>query len=485
MTTKSPPDTLVDTPEAWLESLGLSQPLHVTLPTPGCPNELAKVEKIAKALGTPLLPWQRFFIRVATEKNPNGTYKYRSVVLTVPRQSGKTTVVRALYVARAFAQPNRKACIFAQTGKDAKERLFEVGAQLKISILSKYITIRKAADSPNISFTNGSLIRSFPPTEESTHGYNFSDAFLDEIFAFDDETGSKLMGAIVPAMQTHRDRQLVLVSTKGTPHSTFLNGWIDKGREAVASESTDVAFFEWALQDGLDAFDPDNWDFHPGLQGGLISKDDISDALVQIKSKSEFTRGFMNRQTETLESVLDLKKWNSLKGVLSVPNRSEVAVAYEANLNGSKGAIVAAWKVGKTCHVKVLATNSGTTWIQPALEQLAALGPLTIGADKYAQNLVIADSIHSDNEDIKLKLLTPEGAKTGAVAFKGRIEHGTILHDGHLALQRAVATAQTRSMGEGWVFSHSSDPELLAAVVACRLLDETKPESAPEIYFGD
>jgi hypothetical protein len=285
-------------------------------------------------------------------------------------------------------------------------------------------------------------------------------------------------------MQTHKDRQIILVSTKGTPNSTFLNGWLSKGRDAVSDRDSGIAYFEWALDEGLDAFDPDNWDFHPGLQGGWISKDDIQSATVNL-SKGEFTRAFTNRQTETLEAVLDLTKWNTLQGSLTVPKRSEVAIAYEVSYDRSKAAIVAAWKDGKTTCTKVLMTNTGTDWIQPALEAIAESRPLAIGADKYAQNLVINDAVMADNPDMVIKLLTPEGAKTGAVAFKARIEDGTIRHDGHIALKQAVSTAVSRPMGEGWVFSHKSEPELLAAVVACRLLDETRAESQPFIAFAD
>lgn len=479
MSNGGPPDT----PEYWLSTLGLAQPLYMTQPTPGAANELAKVEKVAAALKTPLLPWQRAFIRVATEKNPDGTYRYRNVVLTVPRQSGKTTVVRALYATRALINKNRKSFIFAQTGKDSRERLFELAEQLTNSPIGKTIKVRRAAENPNILFPTGSKIQSFPPTAESTHGYNFSDAFLDEIFAFDDATGSNLLGAIVPAMQTHKDRQVIFVSTKGTPNSTFLNGWIAKGREAVADPDAGIAYFEWALEDGLDAFDSSNWDFHPGLQGGLITKADIQSATGM--GKGEFTRAFMNRQTETMEAVLDLAKWNELKDALTIPKRSEVAIAYEVSYDRSRAAVVAAWKDGKTTQTKVLMNNSGTSWLQPALEELSAARPLAVGADKYAQNSVIADALFADNPDIKLKLLKPEDIKTGSVSFKARIEDGTIRHDGHLALRTAISSAQTRPMGEGWVFSHKSEPELIAAVVACRLLDETKAESQPLVVFGD
>lgn len=479
MSNGGPPDT----PESWLATLGDAQPLYATAPTPGARNELAKVEKVAAALKTPLLPWQRYFIRVATELNPDGTYRYRNVVLTVPRQSGKTTVVRALYATRALINKNRKSFIFAQTGKDSRERLFELAEQLTNSPIGKQIKVRRAAENPNILFPTGSKIQSFPPTAESTHGYNFSDAFLDEIFAFDDATGSNLLGAIVPAMQTHKDRQVIFVSTKGTPNSTFLNGWIAKGRDAVSDPDAGIAYFEWALEDGLDAFDSSNWDFHPGLQGGLITKDDIQSATNM--GKGEFTRAYMNRQTETMEAVLDLAKWNELQGALTVPRRSEVAIAFEVSYDRSRAAIVAAWKDGKTTQTKVLMNNTGTSWLQPALEELSAARPLAVGADKYAQNAVIADALIADNPDIKLKLLKPEDIKTGSVSFKARIEDGTIRHDGHLALKTAVSSAQTRPMGEGWVFSHKSEPELIAAVVACRLLDETKAESQPLVVFGE
>jgi hypothetical protein len=131
-------------------------------------------------------------------------------------------------------------------------------------------------------------------------------------------------------------------------------------------------------------------------------------------------------------------------------------------------------------------TNTGTDWLQPALEELHELRPLIIGSDgNYPQNNVIADQLLADNPDFNLKFLTPTGAKTAAVAFKARIEDGTIRHDGHLALKTGVSSAVSRPMGEGWVFSHKSEPELVAAVVASRLLDETRAESQPLMVFGD
>lgn len=483
MPSSNPPDEL-DTPEYWLSTLGDAQPLHTTLPTPGAPNELAKVEVVAAQLKTPLLAWQRYFIRVATEKNPDGSYRYPTVVLTVPRQSGKTTVVRALLTTRALLNEGRRAWITAQTGIASRDLLFSLADQVQRSAFGKTVTVRRAADSPRIEFHTGSRVASFSPTPESLHGKTFADALLDEIFAFDDAEGALLVGSITPAQQTIRDRQLIMVSTKGTPKSTFLNGWIDKGRASVDSTGSQVAYFEWALADGLDAFDSNNWDFHPGLHGGLITKEDIA-AGAQVMTKGEFTRAFMNRQTETLESVLDLKKWDAAKAELVDPERSKVTIAYEVSYDRSRACIAVAWKHEGKTQVRILRNDSGTEWLAPTLTALRKANPLAIGADKYAQNAVIADALTADYPNVNLKMLKPEDYKTGSVAFKARIEDGTIQHDGHTALRSAIASAETRPMGEGWCFSHKSQPELVAVVTACRLLDEVRAVSKPMLEVWD
>ena len=69
-----------------------------------------QVAKVAQALGTPLMPWQQHVADVALEIDPEtGRLAYRELVLTVPRQSGKTTLILALAVHRAigFGQPQR------------------------------------------------------------------------------------------------------------------------------------------------------------------------------------------------------------------------------------------------------------------------------------------------------------------------------------------------------------------------------------------
>jgi phage terminase large subunit-like protein len=470
----------------WESILGSALPRKATKPTPGAKNELAAVERVAAELGTPLLPWQRYVTRVMTEKNADGSYRYPSVVLSVPRQSGKSLLIRTILTARALVNPGRKAFATAQTGKDAQERWRDLIDAIAASKFGNTIHVRRAADSPRITFHNGSRIAPFVPNAESLHGYSFQDLVLDEVFSYDELLGNDILGAAIPAMQTFKDRQVVLISTRGTPKSTFLNSWLKRAELAQDDPNGAIAFFDWSLEAGLDASDASHWDMHPGLQGGLIQKDDIAQAQTQM-SKGEWERSYMNRQTIVFESVLDTKRWAQSYAKLSVPaSRSNVAIGWELAYDKSSAAVVAAWREGDYIQVKVIRTGSGVSWLPETLKQIKESRPMDVAADKYPMNSMIADAFFADNYGQELRLLRSDEYKTAGVTFKSMLEDGLLQHESHPVLNDAIGSAATRRMGEGWVFSHEQcQPALLAAVSAVRLVTEQRQHEAPEILYFD
>src|SRR5262245_51041578 len=82
--------------------------------------------KVAAALGQPFMPWQAEAAMIGCEIDPvTGGPAYREVIITVPRQSGKTTLYLAWQIDRCtsprWAQPQRSA-FTAQSGKDARDK---------------------------------------------------------------------------------------------------------------------------------------------------------------------------------------------------------------------------------------------------------------------------------------------------------------------------------------------------------------------------
>src|SRR6056297_3105674 len=80
-----------------------------------------RLAKVADLLGQPLMPWQRFVADVACEFEPDtGLPAYREVFVTIPRQSGKTTLFLSWQLDRCLNWGRPQRSVFtAQTGKDA------------------------------------------------------------------------------------------------------------------------------------------------------------------------------------------------------------------------------------------------------------------------------------------------------------------------------------------------------------------------------
>ena len=71
----------------------------------------------AEAMGFELMPWQRQVLDTALEHDPvTRKLVYREVVVTIPRQSGKTTLLLVLFMWRALMWTHQTIVYTAQTG---------------------------------------------------------------------------------------------------------------------------------------------------------------------------------------------------------------------------------------------------------------------------------------------------------------------------------------------------------------------------------
>ena len=53
-------------------------------------------------LGITLMPWQRWLLERMLELNPDGTFRFRTVLIQVARQNGKSTLAQVLSLWRMF-----------------------------------------------------------------------------------------------------------------------------------------------------------------------------------------------------------------------------------------------------------------------------------------------------------------------------------------------------------------------------------------------
>src|SRR5262252_702503 len=205
------------------------------------------VGKFAAAIGKPLMPWQQTVVDVALEVDENGRFVYQLVLVTVPRQSGKTTLFGSVLDHRAIVVPRARCWYTMQTQKDAVDWLINEHWPL-VAPFGGATHLRQAAGSEHIRWRHsGGLVRPFPPTPAGLHSKVSDLVVVDECWSFDLVKGQQLDQAIVPTQATKESAQVWKVSTAGDASSVWWLGTVEQGSAAVDAGGTDgVAYFEWS-----------------------------------------------------------------------------------------------------------------------------------------------------------------------------------------------------------------------------------------------
>lgn len=455
-----------------------SAPLYATRRDPAVPSTGGRVGVIAAALGTPLMPWQQLVADVAGERHPTNPrqWRYQTVIVTVPRQAGKTTLLRAVAVERALSAPRRLIFATAQTGKDARERWKDMVSHVETSPLGPRVLVRRGAGAEALILPNGSEVRTFAPVPKALHGYTPHLVALDEVWAFDAAQGEDLDAAIHPAQVTLADRQRWYISTAGTTESAYLRALVDAGRVATTDPTSRIAYFEWAAGEEFDTYDEAGWTFHPAL-GHTIGIEDLR-AAAETVSRGNFERSYLNRWTVTDETVLDMDKW-ATHGEDADPaaelRTQQYGFGYSVAADRSSASIWGAYRDGDTRHYRVVLTDRGSGWLATAVRDLHEAAPdATIAANGAGPARNVTDELV--RAGVPVKELTAGEYATACEGFRAAFDDDLSRHDRSPALTAALRAAKTRPMGDGgwaWSHKHSTGPidPVEAATIAGWLAD--------------
>jgi hypothetical protein len=157
-------------------------PLYATPRDPSRDTLGGAVAAIAEQLGTPFMPWQRQVADVAMEVDPaTGRLAYREVVLTTPRQSGKTTLELAVLVQRCRTWPRSRALYSAQDRIHARLKWEDDHvAALERSPFAGEFKVRYQRGDEAIRWHNGSRHGITAPGEKAGHSDVLDLAVADE-----------------------------------------------------------------------------------------------------------------------------------------------------------------------------------------------------------------------------------------------------------------------------------------------------------------
>lgn len=440
---------------------------------------------VARQLGTPFMPWQQQVADVALELDDAGRFCFREVGLTVPRQSGKTSLILAVIFARALATRGQQVRYTAQTGGDARKKLIddwlpiiEVSPFMKRGLLR----IRQTNGHEALRFRNGSHVGLVATTRKSGHGGTIDLGVLDEAFAHPD---ARLEQALRPAMIT-RDfpgSQLWVVSTAGTAEdSPYLWDKVSAYREIAAAGLThSVCYFEWSAADDLDPTEETTWRSCMPALGYTQSVEAVRAELAGM-ALNEFERAYLNRwKAATSDPVIPLVVWNAL-----ADPRSRIAgplcFAFDVTPDGAGASIaVAGRREDGLVHVETIEQARGTRWLPTRLRELvAAHKPVAVVCDPAGTAGGVLPQL-----DIDVCPITAREHAQACSLFFDTVMQGGLRHLGSPELAIALDGAARRSLGDAWAWSRKNSAIDISPLVGATLALwglETQNRGVPEVW---
>lgn len=438
-----------------------------------------KVAAIAAEMGQPLLPWQRYVVDVALEVDAHGQFIYSTVLITVQRQAGKTTLDLACSVQNMLMGPKRRAWYTAQSGGHATEKFLEMADLWEESgIKALAPKARRSNGSAALEFVNGSKFRPFPPLAGALDGKQSDRTTMDEMWFHTAAQYSLMRQSYGPTQTTRRMAtgqrpQNWLLSTEGTVESTALNMLLEEARSSTPDPNT--AFFDWGLREDDDPEDLDVvYSRHPGA-GVLFDLSDLHGFAAQFAdAPGEFARAYGNRRTGATERVIPAAAWKDAEWNQSPPEPGPICFGAAHGVDGIDTTITANQLYGPGT-LSAVVTNGhgpGTTWALPRMQELQAKYPdAAFAIDKYGPSASLADSA----ERAGLRLV-PLGSGDVIAATQLTIAGitnptgPTWRYKKHPAFDDAAALATKRYTGDGtWLFGRRASVGSISAIESANI----------------
>lgn len=419
--------------------------------------------RVAQVLGRPLMPWQRRVVDVALEVNAAGRLVYGDVVLTVPRQSGKSYLLLVLQLTRGLLEPRSSIVYSAQSALDARKKLADDWLPMVLaSPLGSQVTPFLAPGREALRFANGSLQQLVASTATAGHGLVVDLGILDEAFS---QRDARWEQAIRPAQMTRPDPQLWIVSTAGVRStSEYLWERVQSGRLAVEADVRDaLAYFEWSAEDDADPADAETWRGCMPALGHTVSEDTVAVAQKSM-ARSEFARGYLNRWVAAgADPIVELAAWEAL----AEPDAAKpdwTVLGVDVSPKGASAAIVAVGERGGLLYGAVLEAGEGTDWLLPALGRRLEDGQYVVVDERAVEAL-----LHEIKSLAGVGRVIALGARdvSAACAFWLRIvNEGKLRHRGESELLVALDGAGQRTLGDGWAWSRAKSGSDISSLCA-------------------
>lgn len=408
--------------------------------------------------------WQRNFLIRALEIHPDGSFRFRTVLLLVSRQNGKSAVCRMLTAWMIATGRARLAVSTAQDLGIARRLWEEVAREFEINPqLSPLVRgIRRANGQEAIALANGceSIVKA--TTADAARGLTVDLLLLDELRTHRDH------GAYAALSKTTLARPnalMVGLSNAGSDDSVVLNE-VRERAIAQLEAGTSLGIFEWSAPDGcalddLEAIAQAN----PALGHGRLTLAAIEDARA-TDPPNVFRTEVLCQRVDVIESAVSKAGWEG--GADGAPGmlvgRTDLAACWDMSPDGEHVTLVVAGREGERIRVEVAGAWSSSAEARIEIPRLLeAIAPRRTGWFPDGPAGALAPIMTGRRRSVRMSSTDSAKACMGLAEFA---KTSGVLHPNDPLLTAHVLGASKKNVVDGWRFHRLNGGHCDAAYAA-------------------
>ncbi len=473
-------------PRASAKRLGHEAPRLHTQPlrplTPKTTKGFEVIQFADEVLGVRLLPWQRWLLIHALELDPAGGYRFRTLVILVARQNGKTTLMQVLALWRMFLDGANLVLGTAQN-LDVAEECWTGAVEMAQGVdelRDEIAAVVQVNGKKSLRLHTGERYKVQAANRRGGRGLSGDLVILDELR---EHQTWDAWAAISKTTLAKPEAQVVGASNAGDATSVVLAHLRTIALAETGSTSTSIGLFEWSAPDGCDL---DDWDAiaqaNPSL-GHTITEAAITAAL-STDPEGIYRTEVLCQWVETMTSgPIPMVSWESRTDPSSsLPEGARLAFGIDTSWDRETTWIaVAGIRADGVPHVEVVASHYGTDWVLPWLrERITRYRPVGIGLQgSGAPVSSIADSLRIELGDV-VNCIGGQDLARASGAFHDAVTAGPLAHPGQPQMAEALAHAVARPSGDAWLWDRKHSPVDVAPVVAATVALFTLSTAAVE-----
>ncbi|HET8765800.1 MAG TPA: terminase large subunit [Pedococcus sp.] len=489
--------------------LGCEEPRVFTPPlrklTPKTSLGFAVVQFADEVVGIDLFPWQKWLLIHALELLPDGSFRFRNVVVLVARQNGKSTLSQVLSLFFLYVLGTALVIGTAQD-LDVAEEIWQGAVDIveetpELDSLKERVV--KVNGKKSLELKSGERYKVKAANRRAGRGLSGDLILLDELR---EHQSWDAWGAITKTTMARPNAQVWALSNAGDATSVVLrylrkmahaelgdpdgiNGNDDPASllvndddlepdELEVEDDGSLGLFEWSAPPGCSVLDRDGWaQANPSL-GYSITERTIASAARTDPEWVFRTEVLCQWSDGSLEGPFPPGSWEAGQDAESrrAPDAEVVACVDVSHDRGMAHIAIAARREDGKIHTEVVASRAGVEWVKPWLTDEAFPHRAKWRITGQTNGAPVS-SLLPDLEAAGLPVEPwqgPDLARWSGAFYdlvRGLGEDGSntpgVYHRPQPVLDVPASTAVTKPLGDGWVWDRRHSPTDIAPLVAC------------------